>query len=456
VQAQGDKPLSTTSQVDSEEAKPAASDQLLDKPSYKAYVVAVLVLGYIFNVVDRGALGIMVEPIKQELQISDTAMGLLTGFAFAVFYSVMGVPIARLADRWSRVNVLALAITLWSIATVLCGAAYNYLTLFLARSATGVGEAGGSPPSHSLISDYFPISQRATALAVYAMAVPIGTSIGSVASGWGNVYFGWRWTFVMVGLPGLLVALLVWLTVKEPPRGYSDGSANTQKEAPPFLDVFRFLLTRRSFMHMSLAAALHSVVWYAGSNWNAAFFVRSHEMNTGIAGNYLGMFALIGAIGSFAGGFLADRISTRKDDKRWYMWVPGIACVAMVPFQFFSYLSPNLAVVVPSFSIMVVLASMFFGPSFAVAQSVATVRMRAVSTSVLLFIQTIIGLSIGPFLVGLFSDLLQPTAGVSSLRYALVIVGLANIWAAGHYFLGSRTYRDDLVETAKMNAALSK
>ncbi|MBN1240202.1 MAG: MFS transporter [Gammaproteobacteria bacterium] len=449
--------MSTSTELDGASAAPAAADPLLDKPSYKGYVVAVLVLGYIFNVVDRGALGIMVEPIKRDLQISDTAMGLLTGFAFAVFYSFMGVPIARLADRWSRVNVLALAIALWSVATALCGAAYNYLTLFLARSATGVGEAGGSPPSHSLISDYFPISQRATALAVYAMAVPIGTSIGSLASGWGNVYFGWRWTFVMVGLPGLLVALLVKLTVKEPPRGYSDGTgASRQKNAPPFFDVFRFLLTRRSFMHMSLAAALHSVVWYAGSNWNAAFFIRSHEMNTGIAGNYLAIFALIGAIGSFTGGFLADRISTRKDDKRWYMWVPGLACVMMVPFQFASYLSPNLAVVVPSFSIMVVLASMFFGPSFAVAQSVATVRMRAVSTSVLLFIQTIIGLSIGPFLVGLFSDLLGPTAGDDSLRYALVIVGLANVWAAGHYFLGSRTYRQDLAETAKLNAALAR
>jgi MFS family permease len=417
--------------MDNETAATAVTDQLLDKPSYKGYVVAVLVLGYIFNVIDRGALGIMVEPIKQELQISDTAMGLLTGFAFAVFYSFMGVPIARLADRWSRVNVLALAITLWSVATALCGAAYNYLTLFVARSATGVGEAGGSPPSHSLISDYFPISQRATALAVYAMAVPIGVSIGSVASGWGNVYFGWRWTFVMVGLPGLLVALLIKLTVKEPPRGYSEGTgASRQKDAPPFFEVFRFLLTRRSFMHMSLAAALHSVVWYAGSNWNAAFFIRSHDMNTGIAGNYLAIFALIGAIGSFTGGFLADRISTKKDDKRWYMWVPGIACMVMVPFQ-------------------------FFGPSFAVAQSVATVRMRAVSTSVLLFIQTIIGLSIGPFLVGLFSDLLEPSAGDDSLRFALVIVGLANLWAAAHYLLGSRTYREDLAETAKLNAALA-
>ena len=437
--------------------EPVQADKLLDNPTYKGYVVAVLVLGYIFNVIDRGALGILVEPIKAELQISDTAMGLLTGLAFAIFYSVMGVPIARLADRWSRVNVLALAITLWTIATALCGAAYNYLTLFIARSATGVGEAGGSPPSHSLISDYFPVSQRATALAVYAMSVPIGTSIGSVASGWGNVYLGWRMTFVMVGLPGLLVALLVWLTIKEPPRGYSDGpeARGRQKQTPPFLEVFKFLLSRRSFMHMSLAAALHSVVWYAGSNWNAAFFVRSHDMNTGIAGNYLGIFALIGAIGSFSGGFLADRLSTKHDDKRWYMWVPGIACLAMVPFQFLSYLSPNLSVVVPAFSIMVVLASMFFGPSFAVAQSVATVRMRALSASVLLFIQTIIGLSLGPLLVGFLSDLFGPAAGTDSLRYGLVVVGLANIWAALHYFLGSRTYRADLAATAKANAAAS-
>jgi MFS family permease len=433
----------------------AHGDELLDKPSYKGYVVGVLVLGYVFNTVDRGALGILVEPVKATLQISDTAMGLLTGLAFSLFYSVMGVPIARLADRWSRVNVLALAITLWSIATALCGAAINYITLFLARSATAVGEAGGSPPSHSLISDYFPTTQRATALAIYAMAVPFGTALGNLASGWSNVYFGWRITFALVGLPGLLVALLIWLTVKEPPRGYSDDrqTAASRKQAPPFLDVFKFLLTRRSFMHMSFAAALHSVVWYAGSNWNAAFFGRSHDMNTGEAGTYLAIFALLGTIGSFAGGFLADKLSVRKDDKRWYMWVPGIACLVMVPFQFLSYLSPDLMVVVPAFSIMVVLASMFFGPSFAVAQTVATVRMRAVSTSVLLFIQTIIGLTIGPALVGIISDTLAPTAGADSLRFGLVIVGLANIWAGTHYYLASRHFRADLAETAKLNAA---
>jgi len=427
----------------------------IDNPTYKLYVLGVLVLGYIFNVVDRGALGILVQPIKEELMISDTAMGLLTGLAFAFFYSVMGIPIARLADRWSRVNVLALAIALWTIATTLCGAAYNYLTLFLSRSATGVGEAGGSPPSHSLISDYFPPSSRATALAVYAMAVPVGTAIGSFVSGQSNLIFGWRTTFVIVGLPGLLVALLVWLTIQEPPRGYSDSAEMRAKktEAPPFFEVFRFLLTRRSFMHMSLAAALHSIVWYAGSNWNATFFIRSHGMDTGQAGNYLAVFALIGAIGSFAGGYLSDKFSTKRNDQRWYMWVPGIACFVMVPFQFMSYLAADLRIVVPSFSIMVVLASMFFGPSFAVAQTVATVRMRAVSTSVLLFIQTIIGLTLGPFFVGLLSDTFEASAGSDSLRFGLVIVGLANFWAAVHYYLGSRRYRDDLAETAKLNAA---
>jgi MFS family permease len=439
--------LSSTS---SSAAARATADSTLDNTSYQYYVLVVLVIGYIFNTMDRSVLGILLQPIKEELQLSDAGLAWLTGPAFAVFYSVLGVPIARLADRWSRVNVLAISIAIWTAATALCGAAYNYLSLFIFRCTTGVGEAGGSPPSHSLISDYFAGSKRATALAVYAMAVPFGTAIGSFVSGHSNVSYGWRWTFFIVGAPGLLVALLAWLTIKEPPRGYSD-KGKLKLDTPPFLEVFRFLLTRKSFVHMSIAAAAHSVMWYAGSNWNPSFFVRAHGMNTGVAGNYLASFALIGAIGTFAGGFLADRLSVRYGDRRWYMWVPAIACLTMVPFQFFAYLSPQLSVVVPTFTVMVVLASMFFGPSFAMGQSLATVRMRAMSASVLLFIQNIIGLTAGPWLVGQISNHLGNNG--TSLRYAMVIVGISNIWAAFHYYMGSRTYRQDLEATARLNAA---
>jgi MFS family permease len=430
----------------------------LDRPAYQHYVLLMLVFGYIFNVIDRSSvLGAVLPAIKQEISATNFQMGLLGGLAFAVFYSFLGIPIARLADRWSRVNVLALAVALWSTATATCGLAWNYASLFASRALTAVGEAGGSPPSHSLISDYFPLSKRATALAVYAMSVPIGTSLGNVFAGWLNVWYGWRATFVIVGVPGVVLAALIWLTVKEPPRGYADGpTAKPRAAAPPFFEVFKFLLARNSFMHMSVAAALHSLVWYSGTTWNNSFFVWFHGLNTGQAGSYLAIFSLIGAIGSFAGGFLSDKLSIRNNDKRWYMWVPGIACIVMVPFQFFAYLSQDLTIVVPiTFSVMFVLASFFFGPSFAVAQSVATVRMRAVSASVLLFIQTIIGMTLGPAIVGRVADMLEPSVGQgSAISYPMAAIGVVNLWAALHYFLAARRYRADLAETAKLNAAL--
>jgi MFS family permease len=438
-------------------AQSAAASAVYEKPAYQHYVLAMLVLGYIFNVIDRSSvLGAVLPSIKEEIQASNFEMGLLGGFAFAVFYSFMGIPIARLADRWSRVNVLALAVGLWSAATATCGLAWNYASLFTSRALTAVGEAGGSPPSHSLISDYFPISRRATALAIYAMAVPFGTSLGNAAAGWLNVWYGWRLTFLIVGLPGVVLAALIWLTIKEPPRGFSDGpSTKPRAPAPPFFEVFKFLITRNSFMHMSVAAALHAVVWYSGTTWNNSFFVWFHGLNTGQAGNLIAIFALIGTIGSFAGGYLSDKLSTRKDDKRWYMWVPGIACTVMVPFQFLAYLSKDLAVVVPiAFSLMYVLASFFFGPSFAVAQSVATVRMRAMAASVLLFIQTIIGMTLGPAIVGRAADMLESTAGQGeALAYPMAVIGVVNLWAALHYFLAARRYREDLAETARLNQA---
>ncbi len=423
---------------------------LLAERWYQRYVLGVLFLGYVVNVMDRGVLGILLEPIRHAFHASDTQLGLLGGPAFAIFYSVLGIPLALWADRSSRRNVLAIAAALWSAMTALCGLATSFLALMAARAGTAVGEAGGSPPSHALISDYFPIERRATALSIYALGVPVGTMLGSLLGGWGNELYGWRMTFILVGLPGLAVALLVRFTVIEPAGGRATlaaerGAAALGRIAPlPFTTVLKYLWARVSFRHVCLAAALHSVVWYAGSAFNAAFLIRSHHMNTGEAGSWIALYAAVGAVGTFLGGWLADRLSVRAGDRRWYMWLPGAATLAMVPFQFLSYLTPDLTVALPAFCVMTVLASFFFGPSFAMTQGLATVQMRAVATSILLFVQTMIGLGLGPFLVGVLSDHLAPSVGADSLRYGLVIVGLVNVWAAAHYFRGARTLRADL------------
>ncbi len=420
----------------------------------RAYVLAVLVLTYVVNVMDRGVLALLLDAISKEFKLSDGQLGFLAGLPFAVFYSTLGIPIAAVADRTVRRNVLVACCALWSVATAACGLAFNFVSLIFGRALTAVGEAGGTPPSHSLISDYFSREDRATALSIYALGVPIGTMAGNLLGGWGNHFFGWRATFLLIGLPGLMVAALVWFTVKEPPRGASEiGASKPLEKAPPLLDVIKFLASYASFRHMCLAAGLHSVVWYAGSQLNAVFFIRSHGMSSGEAGTWLAMFAGVGALGTLLGGVLSDRLAAWTGDRRWYMWVPGIATLVMVPFQFFSYLSNDLSLVIPSFFIMISLASMFFGPSFAVSQTLATLRSRAVATSLLLLVQTLVGLGLGPLLAGQLSEWLKPAVGEDSFRYGLCLVGFVNIWAAYHYFAGARTIRQNFENTERLNHA---
>jgi predicted MFS family arabinose efflux permease len=379
----------------------------------------------------------------------------LTGIPFALFYSFMGIPIAAWADRSSRRNVLALAVAGWSAMTAVFGMSVNYAMLFAARVGPAVGEAGGSPPSHSLISDYFPKSRRGTAFSIFALGVPIGSSLGAALGGWGNQTLGWRMTFVLAGVPGLVIALLVWLTVKEPPRGLSDGASRSGDRAPVpgMFEVLGTLWQKRSFRHLTLAAALHSVVWYASSAFNNAFLQRSHQMSVAEAGYWIAVLSAIAGFGTFLGGFLSDRLSVRFKDRRWYMWVPGIATLLCVPFQFLTFLAADRAVVLPSFVGLMFMAAVFFGPSFAMTQALATLRMRSVATSVLLFIQTLIGNGLGPSVTGLISDSLRASFQQDSLRYALVIIGVVNLWAALHYLIGSRSLRHDLEATEKLASA---
>jgi predicted MFS family arabinose efflux permease len=433
-----------------------APSPLLTRTWYANYVLGALTVCYVINTMDRSQiLAASLQAIKKEFGASDFQMGVLTGIPFALFYAFMGIPIAALADRSSRRNVLAFAVATWSAMTAVFGLAANYTMLFAARVGTAIGEAGGSPPSHSLISDYFSKSRRGTAFSIFALGVPIGTSLGAALGGWGNQTLGWRMTFVLAGVPGLVIALLLWLTVKEPPRGLSDGVSRATDRAPVpgMFEVLRTLWQRTSFRHLTLAAALHSVVWYASGAFNNAFLQRSHQMSVSEAGYWIAILSAIAGFGTFFGGFAADRLSIRFKDRRWYMWVPGIATLLCVPFQFLAYLSPDRAVVLPSFVGLMLMAAVFFGPSFAMTQALATLRMRSVATSLLLFIQTLIGNGLGPSMTGLISDRLAPSFQQNSLRYALVAIGIVNVWAAVHYLLGARTLRQDLEATERLATA---
>jgi len=376
----------------------------------------------------------------------------LGGLAFALFYATLGIPIAALADRWSRVKVLAISMIIWSAMTALCGMASNFITLLIARIGVGVGEAGASPPSHSLISDYFPIESRATALSIYALGIPFGSMVGNFVGGWGAEELGWRTTFFLVGIPGILVAFLILATLKEPPRGLSEKrEIKPDGTAPPAMkDVFQFLWAKKSFRHIGFAAGLHAFVGYGAGTWNAPFLIRSHEMPITEVGSWLAIISGIGAIGTFAGGFLGDKISDRTGDRRWYLWVCGISTLIMVPFQLTAYLYDELWAVIPSLFVVSILGGMYLGPSFAMTQGLVTLRMRAVASAILLFMLNIIGMGLGPYFVGIASDLLAPNFAIHSLRYALCMAVLANLWAATHYFLGAKTLRRDLGDTESL------
>lgn len=407
------------------------------------YVLVLLTIVYAFNFVDRQLLAILQEAIKAELLLSDTQLGLLTGFAFAMFYVIAGIPIARWADRSNRRSIVALAIGVWSFMTAISGLVQNYIQLLLARIGVGIGEAGGSPPSHSIISDIFPPQKRATAIAFYSMGVNVGILFGFLLGGWLNEFFGWRVAFVVVGLPGILVAILVRLSVKEPVRGLIE---NRQAAAiqPSFSEVLALLWSRKTFRHLALAGGLNAFAGYGTVNWVASFFIRSHEMTTGELGTWLALSTgLFGAIGVFAGGYIADKLSPR--DKRWYLWLPSLVSFLAVPFMLATYLLPNQYTALLAVCVHGLFLNVYLGNSIAVGHGLVGLRMRATISAILFLVWNIIGLGLGPWTVGILSDYLAPSLGLESLRYALIILlPPAMFWSACHFFIASRTVRDDL------------
>ena len=414
---------------------------------YKKYVLFVLTGVYIFNFIDRQILVILQESIKEELSLSDTQLGLLTGFAFALFYVTLGIPIARLADNSNRKKIIAISLTVWSLMTVLSGRAANFVQLLLARIGVGIGEAGASPPAHSMISDYFPVNKRATALATYSAGIYIGILLGYLFGGWLDEFFGWRMALIMVGFPGVLYAIFFYFTVEEPPRGYSE-QVRVQYSEYSMLEVFKLLMSRKAFVFMAFAAGLNAFNAYGIGNFLPSLLRRIHHMESWEIGNWLAAGSGGGGIiGVWLGGYLADRLGVR--DKRWYLWIPAISLLLSIPLLAIMLFSSNKYGVVITNIVVKALWATYLGSIIAMAHGMVGLRMRALASAVLFLFLNLIGLGMGPLLIGMASDYLEPSYGVQSLRWAMCIgFGVAAV-SSFLYWRGSIYLEEDLARAPK-------
>ena len=407
---------------------------------YAYYVLAVLFVVYVFNFIDRQILAILLQPIKEDLQVSDTAMGFLTGFAFAVFYAIAGLPLARVADRWVRRSLIAISIATWSLMTAASGLARNFTDLALARVGVGVGEAGCTPPAHSLLSDYFPPEKRATALALYACGIYTGVGLGFWLGGWINDAFGWRVAFMVIGLPGVAMAILVRLTVREPPRGLSDHQLMSNKTYS-LGETWRFLTRLPSGRRISLAASFQAFVGYGLGAWVPAFFIRIHGMTTGELGLWLSwIIGLGGAIGAFSGGWFADRWVQRQPKARAYISLVG--AMLSIPFIVGALVIEDTTLALLSFFPANVFGTMWLGPAGSIVQDLAPPAMRATASAVFIFILTMIGLGAGPQTVGILNDLIGTP---DAIRHSLLWVAVStSLISAVFFWLAGQTLERDI------------
>lgn len=406
---------------------------------YKALVLGMLVAAYTFNFIDRTIISTIGQAIKVDLKLTDTQLGLLGGLYFALLYTTLGIPIARWAERGNRVTIITLALVIWSGFTAACGAAWNFGVLAALRFGVGIGEAGCSPPSHSLISDYFEPKKRASALSVYSFGIPLGTMIGAVAGGWLTQEFSWRWAFVIVGLPGLILALLFKMLVKEPPRGHSDlveRPLEAEDVTAPALPahrpfslvgelrelwgVARILFGKWPVLHMVLGVTVASFGGYGSGAFVPAYFVRQFGLDYATVGLITGLVGGFSAgVGTLVGGFIADRASRRS--AVWYPLTPAIGLLIATPIYISAYLQNDWKVTALILLVPGIFHYTYLGPTFGVVQNSVPVTQRATATALLFFFLNLIALGGGPVFTGWVSDVLaqfnfnNPGAGVAGL-----------------------------------------
>ena len=411
-------------------------------PSPRANIVlALLLLAYIFNFLDRQILGILLEPIKADLQFTDSELGVLTGPAFALVYSLVGVPLAVLADRTSRSGVITASLVAWSGFTALCGMAANFWQLFLFRLGVGLGEAGGVAPSYALIADHFPAERRARALAIFSLGVPIGLGAGAILGSWIASTFDWRTAFVAMGVAGIILAPIFKYVVRDRPRVAGSSAPSLRDLGATFPAIAR----KPSFWFMAFGASLSSLCGYGLATWVASILIRSYGMSLVGAGQFLGSLLLVGGTaGVFMGGWLADRLGTR--DRRWYAWLPTIAWLITAPLYAAGLMAENLTVVWLLLLVPNALNILWLGPVTTAVQHLAPHRMRAPASGAFLLINNLIGLGVGPLLIGALSDRLRETHGADSLRVAALVVLVFYLVAALLMYLASRKLDRDWVE----------
>ena len=406
------------------------------------YTLAVIVLIYASSHVDRQIVSILAESIKQDLLLSDSQLGFLIGLSFALFYATLGIPIAILADRYSRRNIIAISVIVWSGMTALSGLAANFFQLALARIGVGIGEAGSSPPSHSMIADLFPLEKRGAAMGIYAAGINLGVLIGFLVGGFIDEWYGWRMAFFIVGVPGIFLGLLMFFTVREPMR------SSPPKPLPKNLfkevwNTFVLMMSIPSLRHIVIGCTLVVFVGYGTTYWNGVFFRRLHGLSPSETGVLLALIGgIIGGVGTFFGGWLADRLAQR--DQRAYVWLTAAVKILIAPFVAWFYFETDTRIAAYLLAFIAFFGGFYLSVSFAMTQTLLPPASRALGAAILLFCINIIGLGLGPFVVGILSDFFSAEHGADGLRYALVIVTLLNIWGSYHYYLAGRSLRADL------------
>jgi MFS family permease len=455
---------------------------------FRRYALWTLMIIYTLNFLDRQIVNILAEPIKKDLHLADWQLGMMTGLAFALFYTVLGIPIARKAEKSNRPVIIGTALAVWSGFTVLCGFAQNFWQLVLARIGVGVGEAGCTPPAHSLITDYVPKDKRASAIAFYSIGTPLGSLIGMAMGGLIADAYGWRIAFMVAGAPGILFALLTVFTLPEPRKKLTAVMAAKATATIPLREAMKVLASKKTFWLIAFAAAIKAFIGYGHAPFTASFFFRSHsgqiaELSawiTSITGLSIGPIGTVGValsvvsgtagvLGVWLGGVIADKLGAR--DLRAYVVVPAIASLITIPIFITAVSVPSATVALILLALPAIIGSLWYGPVYATAQSIVAPQMRATCAAVLLFIINLVGLGLGPLFVGITSDLWaggilqqsaltaadcgkamleinKATCGVAQaegLRWALIVSMGFNVLAFALFWMARKTIREEMV-----------